>query len=410
MKPNQPLQVGLVALVLAGASTSSAPAQSSIRPLERSPAQDSPRAKSAKDAGALVFREHRVTDPGMKDAVISTLLVPEGWKVEGGATRTGNNLWYIPIVLDVAVKSPDGRGAHFGPSLAFEFNFADPGQLMRPTRGGKLYYPLPQSPGQWFMEMAELSPVPGLTELRLVVEEDIPEITKQLRAGKAARFQSVAQLNETTASFGIATHFDTQATKLVTSFKLNGKRIEQTTVMTWQYEVVNNQGRITDGFWNIFFMNSISGPVGTNYLEDPALNAVFQSVRNNPAWMAEMAKYWNELARIQHKGNMDRIQTIGEISRTHYENANDVSDIMMRGWRSRDAASDRLQEKQVDGIWEQSAYQTPAGETIKLPSFYDHVYTDGGGRYILHNDAFYEPNRDPTFNGVSWERIEAKAD
>ena len=49
---------------------------------------------------------------------------------------------------------------------------------------------------------------------------------------------------------------------------------------------------------------------------------------------------------------------------------------------------------------------TPGGETVKLPSFYDHVHTDNNGRYILHNDAGYEPNRDRAVNGVRWERIE----
>jgi len=400
MNTTQSLRVELLALVFGCVLVASTEAQP----------QESSQAKSAKEVGALVFREHRVTDPGMGDAVISTLLVPEDWKVEGGAIRTGNNLWYNPVVIDVNVRSPDGRGAHFGPSLAFEFNFADPGRLLQPTRGGKYFYPLPESPGKWLMEMVKLNPVPGLSDLRLAKEEDIPEITKQLRTNQAARYQSAAQLNQTTASFGIATQFDTQATKIVLRFKVDGKRMERTTVMTWQYEVVTKHGEITDGSWNILFMNSISGPAGTNYLEDPALNAIFQSVRNNPAWMAEMSKYWNELARIQHKGNMERIRSIGEQSRIHYETTNDVNDIMMRGWRSRSSSSDRLQSKQVDGIWEQTAYQTPTGETIKLPSFYDHVYTNGNGRYILHNDAFYEPSRDPAFNGQTWERIQPRAD
>jgi len=35
------------------------------------------------------------------------------------------------------------------------------------------------------------------------------------------------------------------------------------------------------------------------------------------------------------------------------------------------------------------------------------VYTDGNGRYILNNDAFYNPNTDPSINNQNWQRIEA---
>ena len=114
-----------------------------------------------------------------------------------------------------------------------------------------------------------------------------------------------------------------------------------------------------------------------------------------------------QLARIKHKGNMAAIKSAAKISQIQADAANDVSDIMMKGWRSRGASSDRIQAKTIDAIGEQTVYQTPTGDSVKLPSFYENVYTDGNGRYLLHNDALYEPNRDPAFNGQDWERIEA---
>lgn len=72
------------------------------------------------------------------------------------------------------------------------------------------------------------------------------------------------------------------------------------------------------------------------------------------------------------------------------------------------AASDRIQEQYVDTIREETPYTTPSGETIKLPSFYDQVYTNGNGTYILNSDALYNPNTDSTVNNVNWDRIEAQ--
>ncbi|MEC4676831.1 MAG: hypothetical protein VST72_07945, partial [Nitrospirota bacterium] len=78
------------------------------------------------------------------------------------------------------------------------------------------------------------------------------------------------------------------------------------------------------------------------------------------------------------------------------------------GWKSRNASQDRMQAKTINSIHEQTLYATPSGETVKLPSFYSNVYTDGNGRYILNNDSLYEPNTDPTVNSQNWQRIEAK--
>lgn len=362
---------------------------------------------NATTPGVVVLKEHRITDPGMNNMLISTLLIPEGWEVKGGATRTANQLFNMPVLLDLTVTAPDGRSARFFPSFSFEFNHRSPGQMLKPTQSGNLYFPLPDSPGQWIMEMAKLNPAPEVSNFRLVSEADLPEITKMLRQQSTQRFQSVAQLNQTTAQMGFGSEFDTQGTKVVLQYDKGGKAIEETIILTWQYEVMINQDQMTQGNWGVMLMRSIGGPVGTNYIDDPALNAIFRSVRINPQWLAEMNTYWTELAKIRHKGNMDRIRTAGKISQIQAEGASAVNDIMMKGWRASNTSSDRIQSKTINAIQEQTVYQTPGGESVKLPSFYDHVYTDGNGRYLLHNDALYEPNRDPTMNSQDWQKIQA---
>ncbi len=355
----------------------------------------------------IVFKEHKVTDPGMNNAVISTILVPEGWKVEGGATRT--QLFNMPVLIDVGITAPDGRTAHFFPSLSFEFNNQyGGGQKMQPLQSGNLYYPLPNSPGEWMMELAKMNPAPDVSNVRLVKEEDIPEITQTLQQQNAQRYQSVAQLNQTTAQMGFGTTFDAKATKVILQYDKGGKTIEETVVIAFMYEVMVNQGQVTSGSWNVMMMQSIGGPVGTNYIDDPALNAIFQSIRTNPQWEAEMNKYWMEISRIRHKGNMDAIRSAGKISQIQSDAASSVNDITMQGWRNNNASSDRIQSNTVNAINDQTVYQTPSGQSVTLPSFYDNVHTDGNGRYLLHNDANYEPNRDPAMNSQNWQRVQQK--
>ena len=356
-------------------------------------------------AGATVFREHQITDPGMEDLVATTLLVPEGWKIEGGMTRPAPQYYSMPVLLDVKFVAPDGRQARHFPSLSFEFNYQQPGQPLAPTIDGNMYMNLPQSPGEWFMNMAMQQPDPSISNLRLVSEETEPQLTQQLRQANAATYQTVQQTRDMGMQTGISMDFDTQATVLVIHYTQNGRQLEETILMTWQYLINLWQGQATSGTWSIGTMYSLRGPVGTDYVNDPVLLAVFQSSRPNPVWVQEMNNYWAELARIRNKGAADRRNQAWAAHQKRMQTLNETSDIIANGWKTRSAISDASHQRYVDSIHEVTPYETPAGQTVKLPSYYDHVYTDNNGRYILHNDSFYEPNRDPSVNSVEWQRI-----
>ncbi|MBI1176699.1 hypothetical protein GC207_04585 [bacterium] len=365
-------------------------------------------AKKGVRTSSVVFKEHKLTDPGMNNMVASTILVPEDWKAEGGLKRMPPPFYSMPVMADIKFIAPDGRQAHFFPSLAFEFDRSHPGQLMQPTLNGNLYMPLPQSPGTWLMEMARLSPEPGTTNLKLVSEEEVPEITKLLRQQNQQLIQQVEQGNELGRQTGLLTKFDTRGTKVVLSYDRDGRSYEESVIVMWNYTVSSWQGQVSSGFWSIPAMFSLRGPVGTDYMNDPELIAILGSVRINPAWQAEMNKYWLQLAQIRHKGAVDRMNASAAAHQKRMNTLNETSDILMNGWKSRNASQDRMQSKTIDAIHEQTPYTTPSGETVKLPSFYSNVYTDGNGRYILNNDSLYEPNTDPAVNSQNWQKIEAR--
>ena len=361
---------------------------------------------AASAAGAkTVFREHRLTDPGMNGQVAATLLVPEGWQVQGGLSRS-NQLYSMPVIADVKVTAPDGRQVRFYPSLTFDFNHASPRAPLQPTLDGNLYLPLPESPGRWFLDMARRNPAPSISGLELVAESEVPDLTAQLRQRSAGLMQVLADGNRMTAGMGFQTRFDTQATRLDLRYVEDGRALEATVVMSWQYQVLVRQGQAVSGSWAILQMRSIRGPAGSNFLEDPVMAAILASVRTDPAWEAEMSRYWAELARIRQRGQQQRQAQFAAHNRRMREINEEIGNIIVGGYQRREAIRDAGHAKFIDAIREVTPYTTPGGETVKLPSFYDHVHTDNNGRYILHNDAGYEPNRDRAVNGVRWERIE----
>ncbi len=361
----------------------------------------------AMPSNAVVLREYQLTDPGMNNIVANTVLIPEGWTTEGGLQRLSNQLYSMAVIADFKVIAADGRQVRFYPSLIFEFNYDQPGQLMQPTLEGNIYLPLPDSPSRWVMNMAQINPDPSISNLRLIAEQNLPDLTAQLRQSRIATFQQLKQMNQSQAWLGLRSAADIQATKVVIEYEQAGRKLEETMLIQWEYNILLRNETPVSGIWSINLMRSMRGPVGSDYLNDPVLAAILNSVRTNPQWQSEMNRYFAKIAQIRHKGHMDRQRIAAQGARKLAQINSEISDIISNGYSQQSASSERMAEQFTDMIREETVYTVAGGETVKLPSFYDHVYTDGNGRYLLYNDALYNPNIDPAINQHNWQRIEA---
>ncbi len=151
------------------------------------------------------------------------------------------------------------------------------------------------------------------------------------------------------------------------------------------------------------------GPVGTNPLEDPVLAAVVRSRKEMREWQEAIQRWYLEKNQQIVAQGMAKIAAAARASATtRATQSQDVLDISFQGWKSRNAANDAGHSSAITGIHDRTTYAEPGGTTIDLPSHYNNVYTDGLGGYVLHNDANYEINTDPAFNGREWQRIEAQ--
>lgn len=376
-------------------------------PSPAAPTTDPPAASaSSTPARALRLHEHHLTDPGLNGMVASTILVPDGWEVEGGVTRPAGAYYKNPVLADVKVTAPDGRGVHFFPTMSFEFGDRIQGPLLQPTLGGHFHLPLPDSVGSFLLQLAQLAPAPGVTNLRVLSEADLPDLTAQLRQGQAAQYQAAQQMNAAAAGIGVSDHFDTQATAVEIAYTFEGRPMRETFVVAWRYYVTQLNGRPIGGTWAILQMRSMRAPEGVDHIDDPVLNAILGSVRLNPAWVQEMQRFWAEIARIEHQGAMQRAADNARHQQVMAQHRSDISDILHQGWKTRSALSDAGHAATVDAIHDRTPYATPQGTTVELPSFYDHVFTDGQGHYLLHDDALHDPNTDPAFSDRTWTRIE----
>jgi len=204
---------------------------------------------------------------------------------------------------------------------------------------------------------------------------------------------------------GMGASFDARALDLVCRYEKGGRRLEETLQANWWALTFGMQGQVVGGTWSVGDLVSLRGPVGTDYTSDPELLAVLRSLRRDPAWEAEMSRHFAKMAAIRHRGNMARRNQAFQAHQQRMQSMQHTSDLMFEGWKRRSAIDDASHSRRIQAIHGVQSYALPSGEQVELPSVYDHVYTDGDGRYLLGDDATFDPN---TVAGEAgrWTRIE----
>lgn len=361
---------------------------------------------TASHQSPLLLKQVVIRDPGRGNMAAHQLLVPEGWKVEGGIQVPPPSYNMIPYLSDVTIKAPDKRGVRFWGIN--EYGYADNVNL-RPFTPyeGRPYFRPQRSLGDFWLHIFELNPGEGITQLKVVSESELPELTELVRKQLASLYHSTEQENRQLAMSGMSMEFDVQGRRLVVRYLDAGTEVEATifaTVRHTAYRYAN--GQVKAGMWTLDNMYAAFGPAGTDYLNDPALCAIVRSRQELPEWQAAIQQtYLMMQQQIVARGRAAMAAAARQAAVSRQSQSEDVLDISFNGWKSRNAMSDAGHASDINAIHERTTYATPAGTTVNLPSYYQNVYADQQGNYLMHNDANYEVNTDPTFNSRNWERI-----
>jgi hypothetical protein len=364
---------------------------------------------AAHASGAVLFEERVIKDPARGGMGAYRLLVPEGWEVEGGVDAIGTAYDMVPYFSQVTVRSPDGRGAVFWGMLEFGYSDGVNLPIFTPFQG-RPFFPLQPSLGAYWQRTVEFSPAEGVTDFVVVSETVLPEATARVREQLAALYASTREENQQLAGIGESKEFDVEARQLVVRYKEHGVHIEATVFATMRRAIYRfADGSMRAAMWNLDHMYGVFAPVEHDALQDPVLAAVVRSRTELPEWQAAIQRWYMEKnQQIIAEGNAAIAAASRQAATVRATQSQDLLDISFQGWKDRSAANDAGHSNSINGIHERTTYVNPSGTTVDLPSHYSNVYTDGQGRYVLHDDANYLINTDPAFNARDWQRIDPR--
>jgi hypothetical protein len=147
------------------------------------------------------------------------------------------------------------------------------------------------------------------------------------------------------------------------------------------------------------------------------------SYRTNPEWKAAIDGYMERMRRQQdavhhqrmqaladqtaanaraHAQRMADIQAQGAANTQRFEQRMAAMDQNMRSWEARQASQDRAHTSFVQAIREVETWQGSDGR-VELSSGYDQAWARGDGTYILSNSPTFDPRT--VFQDQAWQEL-----
>jgi hypothetical protein len=283
------------------------------------------------------------------------LLLPKGWEIEGGVQQAPPAYSMIPYMADITVKAPDKRAVRFYGIL--EFGYADGIQLQSFTPyQGRPFMPLFSSLGDFWKHLVRVAPHPDYTDVRIVKEERLPELTRMVQDQLSSLYRSAEQENMQLQMTGQRKSFDVHARKLVIQYKDKGVPVEATIFATVRHAIYYNPGgSIRAAMWNLDNMYAVAGPVGTDYLNDPVLAAIVRSKRNNPDWNATVQQwYLMKNRQIVREGRARIAAAARQAATVQTSKSDDILDMSFNSWKRRNEMNSAGHSSTINSIHEET--------------------------------------------------------
>lgn len=347
----------------------------------------------------VVLKRVRIIDKMGFDRPVeaASILVPDGWKVEGGIRWKSINECRADIVSpEYTITSPDGA-IQFSAFPSQSFNFSDDEMMLESFKIGAQHggcqVSEPFEASQYLQKLANGKLGAKVTNIRTdQATED--KINKMNEANNAGMQQSGLQTRmETTVVFGNLAWND------------GTKGLSQVGVTN----IITDKPNMIDGGSVRFSTTSAFHQIVIRYKADREAEAlkvfgtITTSARTNPIWLQAKSDFLTRLGNIEHAGRMERIRLMGEQSKAYAKQQSDAADERMRNWEKQQNSSDASQRRFIQTIREVETWKDSSGDPVELNAGYKYGWSKPDGTYILTDNSNFDPAVEFQQN---WERMQ----
>lgn len=350
-------------------------------------------------AGALagesvVLRTHVVMDTqGFQEEALR-LLVPKGWRFDGGVTW---DLSRFPAeaFTSYSITSADGS-AEYQQFPHLSLFWADEPMLQSTYQQNGFQISPPIGAEEALREHYLANYRPEAEGAAVLDVKPLPELAQGAARWQRALMEVFARISP--PSF----QYDIQADAAIARFRytMAGKPIiEHATVAIIYFTTYmpSIYGGIPSTTWWVAPI-SFRAPAAQIEARLEAFRTIAASVRENPAWHEHNMTLAAVVTRERLRQEREIHRRFDEIRRSQSQ----MSDQLFESWQRRNQAQDRIFELQSQVTRGVETYSDPVStREVELPHGYRHAWSNGSD-YVLSDDPGFNPN---TGGGGTWTEI-----
>lgn len=338
-------------------------------PSERGPA-------AAPGAQTLRFTKLSIHDPGINNIEAVSLLIPEGWKSDGGVTWLPN--YSILANLNLTISDP-ASGGQIQTLPVQNFTWIDnpvmPLQVGSNYLGNIVHQPIRDIP-EFIRTMYFPGALRHLGGARQVSADPLPEVERQITQAYGGMSQAVAA-------------------KVRYAYERNGAPWTEDVYVALVF--TNGPASV---IWSVNTAYAFRAPAADFERLAPLMSTTVASARLSLDWFAGYAHVQQLFMNRMRQG----IQDAGAISRTIAQNSEEIRKMYSDAYRTQCQSQDRISRGFSEAIRGVDTYRNPFEDrSIELPSGYTDVWVNAQGQYLLSSQAGFDPNAGST---VEWRRMD----
>ncbi len=319
-------------------------------------------------------------DPAADGIEAISVLVPDGWQVEGGVewlpdwvraaalhTRvvdpaTGTEVWYLPIQDFIWFQAPAGLDAPIGGNYQ-----------------GKVYLPPITDPAEFVSRFWMPFDLPRLQAARLVGVQQVPAIA-----------------NEFLGQFGGPA--DAAAYRLRYEYDQDGQ--------TWEEDVsfallFSGSAELTS--WYVNYAITVRAPKGQLDASAGVISTVIASRTTTPQWEAT----YRLVQQLFNQGIQQQMADTVAFGETLARHRAESAALQEQVTQERLASQDRIAELRRETLGGVETYVDPVnGGLVQLPVGWNDYWVNPQGGYLTSDQPGFDPN---TLNQGFWQRLERRA-
>ena len=346
------------------------------------------RTKESAANNSQTFVTYKYIDP-MTNLQVFSMLVPKGWKVEGGVTWSADPA--LPAQSSFRFYNPNGsEEVNFFPTR--DYFWTDNRMFLTTNPAGTYRFGTLVAKPIGLHEAFIKTIIPGakrsMSGMTIVKEEKVPEL---------------AQLAMGVATQGV--NASAEAGKIRITYGEGGRQMEEEFFSAVSQFVINMPATGTGGgyfinYWYMDYTFSFRDQKGRLDTNTKLYQTMIYSVKFNQKWVAKMVNYKEALAQKY----ISNIKAIGKIGQMISEAGSQMREDQLQAWEARQEVNDKIARNFSDQILGVERYNdTRAGTEVELPAGYDNAWANDLGEYIVSDSPGYNPNLD---SSQHWEQLE----